>query len=219
MSTRFVLFSAVARVTPAHLAAIAAACTPALADVARAWAPVYPEIVAPKVRVAASATDFAHGEIPVLFVAALDEPGDLAYHFVKNGLPYAVVLADEYQELQSIQQAAWHECAEALVDPSCGRHDAAGWAIEVCDPVQSDPIAGLGGVNLSPFVMPAWFGLGAGPVDSAGLLAAPHTVRPGAYAMKQDGSEIHGEGYQHATGKFSLHSRRMKRRRATHGAA
>lgn len=212
--TTFVLFSAGSHVTPADLSALASACIPALADVARAWAPVYPEIEPPIVRVATSPTDFATGEIPVLFVANLGKGNedDLAFHYLNAaGLPYALVLADPSQPLTSVQQAAWHEMAETTVDPSCSRF-AAGWAVEVCDPTQGDDVPGLGGVNLSPTIFPAWFGLGSGPLDSAELLTAPGSVRPGGYAMRQDGSEIHGDGYRHAAGKLHPGSRRMRRR-------
>lgn len=212
--TTFVLYSAVLGLTPSDLSAIAAACVPALADVVRAWSPYYPEIVPPSVRLASGVTDFADGEVPVLFVASLDQPRDLAYHYIRDGHPYALVLADSFQSLASIQQGAWHEMAEALVDPDCSRY-VGGLALEVCDPVQSDAVL-VGGITLSPFVLPSWFGLGgtSAPFDSAGLLAGPGAVHAGGYAMREDGSEVHAMGYEHGPAKRHPSSRRMRRLRA-----
>jgi hypothetical protein len=221
---RFALLSVVPRVTIADLQRLAAACEPALAAVAAAWSPIFPEIVAPTIRVVSAVSDLTDDDVAGIFTDSLDEPGDLAYHYEKVGRdgkphPYMLILADAYQPVPSWQQAGWHEMAETLVDPHCTRYDPSGWAVEVCDPVQSDNVD-VGGVTLSPFVWPGWFelgvavGAGARRVDSAGLLTAAHTVRPGGYAMRQDGSEITGAGYRHSASKTSQHSRRMKRHRA-----
>jgi len=221
---RFALLSTVSRYSTADLTRIAAACQPALAAVAAAWRTVYPDIAAPTVRVVEHVNDLTDADVPGILADSIDEPQDAAYHAERLGVdgkphPYMLILADAYQPRAGVEQATWHEMAETLVDPHCTLYDAEGWAIEVCDPVQSDVVL-VDGVTLSPFVTPAWFGLGAapgqrgGPFDSAGLLTAAHTVHAGGYAMKQDGTEVTGDGYRHAACKGCKHCRRMKRRRA-----
>lgn len=217
----YALLSTVPRITDAFLERVRDAYLIRGPQVTAAWSPVYQSIIAPTVRIVSAVSELTDADIPALFVNDIGEPGDLAYHFIKpdaNGVrrPYMMILADEYQPLVSVEKAFGHEADETLVDPACTLYDTSGWAIEVADPVQEDTQAidiGRGDpVAFSPFVLPAWFGIGTGAVDSAGLLTAPHTIHTGGYAMKQDGTEVHGAGYRHATAKHCGNCRRMKRR-------
>ncbi len=222
---RFSLLSLVARIDDAFLERMRDAYLIRGAQVAAAWSPIFPDVVAPDVRVVSAISDLTDEDVPGLFTGSIDEPGDLAYHFLKpdaHGVqrPYMVILADAYQPFPSVEKAGGHEMDETLVDALCARYDAAGFALEVDDPFQEDdqPVdVGRGApVAFSPFALPAWFGVGdaAAPTNSAGLACAPHAVRPGGYAMLQNGKEITAEGYQHPPRKAAMHSRRMKRHRA-----
>jgi len=222
----FRLLSATSRITDDFLRRCALAYATQAADVAAAWSPIYPEIVAPSVEPVGAASDLQDGDVPVLFTPTIDQPGDLAYHYLKQGRPYAVVLASADQPFPSVQQAGGHEINEALVDPLCHRYDLDGWAIEVHDQLQDDPVWWSvadreGPVLLSPFGCPALFRLAGRvtvpgePFDSAGLLHELHAVRPGGYAQKKDGTEVYGKQWMgHPARKESVHGRRMKRQRA-----
>jgi hypothetical protein len=217
------LLAATPRITDAFLRRVELAYTTALPAVETAWAPVYPEIGAAEIRVVSSAAELVEGDVPILFVPTIDEPGDLAYHYLAEGLPYALVLADDKQSFPSVEQSGWHELVELRVDPLCNRFDPAGFAIEIADPLQDDGVPqdiGAGSpVLLSPWVLPTWFGLGpaSGPFDSAELLQAEHALRPGGYAQVRAGdgsfSERYGERWPgHPAHKWSPYARRMRRR-------
>ena len=222
---QYALLSRVSRITDAFLERVRDAYLIRGAQTAASWSPVYPSIVAPTVRIVSSVSEFTDADVPALFVGSFDpkDAGDLAFHFIQpdaHGVqrPYMMILADAYQPLPSVEKAFGHEGDETLVDPTCALYDPSGWAIEVADPVQEDTRAvdiGRGDpVAFSAIALPAWFGLGTGPIDTAGLLTTPHTVHSGGYAMMQDGTEVHGDGFKHAACKSCRHCRRMKRRHA-----
>ena len=200
---RFALVSTVPSVSLALLAHLAAVAAPELARVAAAWGIIDATITAPTVVVRASVAELLDGDTPVVFVAAFppEDADDLAYHTTAGAQPYALVLGTGGDD--QVTQGAFHEMAEALVDPSCSTYED-GLALEICDPVQNDPIT-RDGVLLSAWVAPAWFRLGVGPTAESdeGFDLAPGAIRPGGYVMRQDGTQ-EPPGYQrktHASGR------------------
>lgn len=121
--------------------------------------------------------------------------GALGVHqMTATGTPllYAFPLLDAQDSVPWTVTAS-HEVLEALADPwLCrGAQDSDGvwWAVEVCDPVESDTYA-IDGILVSNFCLPAW---GEPPTtrqgiryDHLGLCTKPWEVRPGGYAQHYD---------------------------------
>ena len=202
---RFALVSTVANVGQVLLAHLAAVAAPELARVAAAWAVVDPSIVAPSVVVRAGVSALIDGDTPIVFVPALDQPLDLAYHTIAGTQPYALVLSTQSED--EITQGAFHEMAETVVDAMTNGY-IGGTALEVCDPVQTDPLT-RDGVLLSAWVTPAWFGIGDGAcaVSDEGFELSPGALRPGGYKMHEDGTQ-EPPGYRRKTHPSSRAARR-----------
>jgi hypothetical protein len=216
----FALLTVVSRVTDATLERIAAAARIRLPLLDAAWSGIYADLTRPMgVRIVASSKELLDDDVPMICTATLDDPNALAYHDIRDGHPYGLILADDSQTLPSIEQAALHEVLECRLDPSCNLY-AGGIALEDQDPLQGD----VDGVDLgtgatvpfSPFTLPAYFGFPdyvGQPTNSAGLALSPLGVRPGGYVIKADGSEQFGERYVHPPHKSHFHARRMRRAR------
>jgi hypothetical protein len=94
----------------------------------------------------------------------------LAGHHDYTGVPSAVVTTGR-NPMSVWSRAFTHEIVEMLVDPT----DTMRWKLgllEVCDPVENWTYP-LDGVQVSDFVLPAYFTSGPGPWDEAGMLAGP----------------------------------------------
>lgn len=96
---------------------------------------------------------------------------------------------------RSISAVLSHEVLEAIVDPACAlwadgppsdKVGGAEYALEVCDPVEDD-VYDVAGVDVSDFVLPAWFRphAPADRLDHLGLLREPFELRPGGYAIRR----------------------------------
>lgn len=220
----FALLSIASRATDGLLRRVQVACMMRLPEEETAWS-----LPRKTIRIVSAVSELTDADTPMLFTPTIDQPGDLAYHWIKNGHPFGLILADERQSLPSIEQAAWHEIAECNADPGCDLYDADGYAIEVCDPLQDDPMLvdiGAGDpVLTSPFVTPDWFRLSllqrwrtrswtpSERYDSSGLLTQRHQLRTGGYAMKKGGTELRGSGFVgHPARKLHPFSRRIRRR-------
>lgn len=223
---RFALISA-SQYSPASLLGpLADVSGPELEAAAYAWRGTYADVVAPTdIRVVTCLSDLTDDDWPFIFAPTIDVPADLAYHFTKadaHGVqrPYGLILADDYQSPRRIQQAGWHEMVEAMIDAPCDRYDPDGYSVEVADFGQEWPVdrAAPNGVSvlLSPWAGPAWFGLGTGPLDSAGLCTEPHQILDGGYAQRMVNGRLIDlpPGYKPPPSKAHQHSRRSKRRRA-----
>jgi hypothetical protein len=181
--------------------------------------------------VAAAAFDFVpRGHRPpggswwVTFLDDSDQAGALAYHDLTNeGLPIAkvfvkTILADKLapgsEQGGSVSVGASHEICEMAVDPwlNSAYQDNQGifWAGEVCDPVEDDRYGyEIGGVLVSDFVTPNWFGHqhAQGPIDFRGHALRAFEVLSGGYAQKFDPQS----GWVQVTGSLA----RMSPRSAT----
>src|SRR5262249_1467902 len=93
---------------------------------------------------------------------------------------------------------ASHEILEAIADPwissAWQTSDTEFYAIEVGDPVEADELGyTIGGVPVSDFILPAWFGPGLNvpKYGYAGRLSGPLEVAPGGYVS----IFVSGEGW------------------------
>jgi hypothetical protein len=130
----------------------------------------------------------------------LDQPGALGYHTDVAGVEYGRVLAQGAATSITLS----HEALELLCDPTCDqwrpRGDGTQVALEVCDPVEGDSYGVVTTVlgedrtvDLSNYVLPAWFKPGATgvAVDRMHTAPGPFTMTPGGYQViiDTDGSE------------------------------
>jgi hypothetical protein len=131
----------------------------------------------------------------VVFLDDSDQAHALAYHDLTNeGLPISKVFVRTIQaDKASLSVGASHEICEMAVDPwlNSAYQDARGtfWAGEICDPVEDDQYGyDIGGVRVSDFVTPDWFGHknAAGPADLQRHAASAFEVLSGGYAQKFD---------------------------------
>lgn len=108
----------------------------------------------------------------------------------------------------SVASVLSHEVAEAFVDPNvqmwAADFNGKLYALEVCDPVESDYYmvrVGDQQVSVSNFVFPAWFDPQAPPtarLDYVGTTSKPFTMAPGGYVIySSQGQEqaVFGENY------------------------
>ncbi len=139
--------------------------------------------------------DLKDDDVPVLLVATLDDPTALAYHsLLRDGRPFAVVLADDAQPIDGVEMSLFHEIAETIPDRTCDLYDDDGsgrrWSREVCDAVEEDKLfIDLGDgelVTCSNWCTRAFFNPTAAPgakLDALGLCKQPFEIRPGGYAI------------------------------------
>jgi hypothetical protein len=118
----------------------------------------------------------------------MDVADALGYHdLTSENLPLGKVgikTAAQYHESWTV--TASHELLEMLADPYIGNgfgpyNDGSWFALEVCDPVEANEYD-VGGIKVSDFVYPAWYG--SGPGDRYSHLKAvdqPLVLAPGGY--------------------------------------
>lgn len=149
--------------------------------------------------VRARETDVPSDWLLITLLPSPDVANALGYHSqTPAGREYARVFT-EGQTRADIERTLSHEVLEALADPACNRWaqtiEGELYAIEVCDPVQSDSYAielndGSAPVHVSNFVTPAWFDprpdKGA-RFDFMGRLSRPFTMSPGGYVITMSG--------------------------------
>ena len=151
----------------------------------------------------------------VVFLDDSDQAQALAYHdLTDQGLPISkvfvkTILADN----ASVSVGATHEICEMAVDPwlNSAYQDLQGifWAGEICDPVEDPQYAyETGGVLVTDFVTPNWFGHknAQGDVDYRKQAQTPFQVLTGGYAQKWDPQQ----GWQQITGMKAQRSRRAQ---------
>jgi hypothetical protein len=154
----------------------------------------------------------AAGSWWMVFLDDSDQAGALAYHDLTNeGLPISkvfvkTILADN----ASVSVGATHEMCEMAVDPwlNSAYQDLQGvfWAGEVCDPVEDDQYGyDIGGVLVTDFVTPNWFGHqnSQADMDLQGHATAAFAILTGGYAQKFDPQN----GWQQVTGATAMHSK------------
>jgi hypothetical protein len=131
----------------------------------------------------------------VVFLDNSDQANALAYHDLTNeGLPISEVFVKTIQaDKASVSVGASHEICEMAVDPwlNSAYQDPAGtfWAGEICDPVEDDQYGyDVGGVRLTDFVTPNWFGHknAVGDIDRQRHATRAFEVLAGGYAQKFD---------------------------------
>jgi hypothetical protein len=122
-----------------------------------------------------------------------DQPGALGYHEVLAGVPTGYVFVKTcLSAIGDWTSCLSHEIIEMIADPTCDKQATSGghtYDYEACDPVEADGYM-VNGVNLSNFVLPAWYVTGRpGPYDFLGKLQAPLTIDAGGY-MTVDGQQV-----------------------------
>lgn len=144
----------------------------------------------------------------IRLVDTLTEPDALGYHTEDDGgrVTGMVGLQTCKDAGASWTQCASHECLETGKNPFVNMwgDDRAGWswAFEMCDACQ-DGSYQKGGVEVSNFVLPAWFDIGndQGPWDYLEALHAPFTITRLGYAIRRQG----GPGTEQQLGMIPLH--------------
>ena len=148
----------------------------------------------------------------LVFLDDSDQGGALAYHDLTDaGLPLSKVFVKSIlQDNASVSVGATHELCEMAVDPwlNSAYQDLHGvfWAGEVCDPVEDDQYGyEIGGVLVTDFVTPNWFGHQHAQVqiDFKGHAAVAFEVLSGGYAQKFDPQQ----GWQQVTGSKAMRSK------------
>jgi hypothetical protein len=134
----------------------------------------------------------------VVFLDDSDQANALAYHdLTSRGLPISKVFVKTILgDRASVSVGATHEICEMAVDPTINlaAQDEGGtfWAYEVCDPVEDDRYGyGVGGILVTDFVTPAWFGFknAGGALDFQRHATAPFQVLENGYAQRFAGGE------------------------------
>lgn len=161
----------------------------------------------------------------IVVVADSDgNPDTAGYHSVLGDVPWGIV---DSSQSESFSRVLSHECLEiwanAYLDRWAPGPDGLRYAMELCDPVQEDGYevdAELFGerrtVEVSDFVVPAWFGIGDGyergeSTDYAKKLYGMWELDKGGYAIAQrDGRTVylaHQAGAFMGAGKLRRHAR------------
>lgn len=149
----------------------------------------------------------------IAVLANSDQAGALGYHdLTPAGQPLGKVFAAtdrQYGEHLSVTLS--HELLEMLGDPwinlAAQAADGKFYAWETCDACEADVLGyEVGGVLVSDFVTPHWFGNGAGPMDFRQHLTRPLQLASGGYIGVFDPSS--GKGWsqvqaEHAQGAMA----------------
>jgi hypothetical protein len=159
------------------------------------------------VRVGASPTDIASGEVAVNIVDDLSAiaPGAAAYHDDESGMPVINVAADEFDSFvgpssMPMSTGISHEMLETLGDAGANRWadrpDGSEEALEECDRLQgtdyqktlttenADGSTSVVTVQVANFLLPsAWIPGAAGPWDFGVVLQNQYDVTPGGYVI------------------------------------
>jgi hypothetical protein len=156
----------------------------------------------------------APGSWWVVFLDDSDQADALAYHdLTDEGLPISKVFVKNITAAgASLSIGASHEICEMAVDPwlNSAYQDMQGvfWAGEICDPVEDDQYGyNVGGVMVSDFVTPNWFGHknAHGSLDFKGHANTAFQVLTGGYAQKFDPNQ----GWVQVTGAKAMLSARF----------
>lgn len=151
----------------------------------------------------------------VVFLDDSNQADALAYHdLTDQGLPISKIFVKTIQADQaSVSVGATHEICEMAVDPwlNSAYQDSHGtfWAGEVCDPVEDDQYGyEIGGVLVTDFVTPNWFGHpnAIGAIDFRRQAPKAFEVLTGGYAQKYDPQG----GWVQITGAKAEKSKRAK---------
>lgn len=138
------------------------------------------------------------GKWNVLLLDHSDLNHAVGYHdLTPDGLPLGkVFVADDLKARALPSVTLSHEVLEMLGDPHINllvqdttKPTPTIYAFENCDAVESDRLSyGIGGVQVSDFVLPRYFDPGAtsGPFDFKGHLSAPFALSPGGYMSVVD---------------------------------
>jgi hypothetical protein len=150
-----------------------------------------------------------------VFLDDSDQADALAYHdLTSEGLPIAKVFAKTIlADNALVSVGASHELLEMAVDPWLNSAyqgpDGRFWAGEIADPVEDDQYAydGGGGIMVSNFVTPNWFGhQNAGvQVDLKNVINKSFAIASGGYAQWFDPSH----GWQQITGNAAAQHARI----------
>lgn len=127
----------------------------------------------------------------VVFLDDADQPDALGYHDVTAaGMPLSkIFVRTTIANGDKVSVTAAHELAEMLVDPGINLCASSVdgrliYALEVCDPVESDEFD-IDGVAMSDLVTPQWFEGFHPPAsvkfDLTGAVDAPFTLSSGGY--------------------------------------
>lgn len=166
---------------------------------------------------------FAQANMDLIYVFDdSDTAGALGYHDVTPaGQPYAKIFAKTtLANGVAISSCLSHELLELCGDPGCDQWvkapDGYEYAQELSDAVESFTYD-LDGVDVSDFVLPAFFGAGAGPFDYLSKLTRAFETGVGGYQIRRDASgnvdQVFGEHYAdwRKPGKSHPASRTAKR--------
>lgn len=131
-----------------------------------------------------------------------DHAGALGYHdLTPDGLPLGKVFAGtDRQYGQNVSVTLSHEVLEMLGDPwinLTAQSDAGKfYAWEACDAVEADELGyEIGGIRVSAFVTPHWFGHGAGQLTYPDrLVGSPLKLAKGGYISVFDPAS--GQGWK-----------------------
>lgn len=139
-----------------------------------------------------------------------DQAGDLGWHSEQNGVAFGRVFAGPALDNGvNPSTVLSHEVLETEGDGPVNvwaeDYATAGteFAVEVCDPVESDSyevtLSDGSRVEVSNFVLPAWFDAQAhGPYDHLRRLTAPFSLSRGGYVVKRTAgttTATFGDGY------------------------
>ena len=165
----------------------------------------------------------------LVFLDDSDQAADLAYHDLTNdGLPLSKVFVKSIQaDNSSLSVSATHEMCEMAVDPwlNCSYQDPQGtfWAAEICDPVENDAYGyQIGGVLVTDFVTPNWFGHKNAQrnMDFQGHAQAAFTVLDKGYAQRfspqQQWQQVNGSAAA-TTGRTAMPPKGSRRERRARG--
>jgi hypothetical protein len=126
-----------------------------------------------------------------------DTAGALGYHDEdEHGVPYGKVFTKISLQYGTVSSVLSHEVIELFLDPPCNRfaidfNTGILYAVEGGDPVENDSYD-VGGIEVSNFIMPAWFDLtpqSGDHFDWLGNLTAPFTMTRGGYLIYMQGGE------------------------------
>jgi hypothetical protein len=166
-------------------------------EFAREWGLASPHLRYAGRSEAQAAADGRDVDVVIALLDNADQADALGYHDeTAAGVFYARVFVLTCKSAGvSWTSCASHEICEALADLSCNRWvskpDGSEVALEVSDPVESDTYVDPRGVELSSYVLPAWFDPGAAhPFDRLGKLTKPFELGRGGYEIVQTAGSV-----------------------------
>lgn len=167
-------------------------------EFAGAWGLAVPTVEAAAASIVQAHADAKTVDLVIALLDNADQAGALGYHSEDaNGVFYARVFVGTCKAAGvAWSSCASHELLEAIADLAVDRWaqaaDGKMWAVEVCDPVESDVYTDAHLVELSSYVLPAYFDeAGVAPFDRLGRLTAPFSLGKGGYAVVAAGGRAH----------------------------